>query len=176
MKEFFAEMLKIVDNKEKNEKIKELSFNSSIYILHAVEARKLDDKEFKHRFEEFKRKYNKMDMSEEYYISFLKSFRENPWISIAEEHLAYFLSKEEAIWACENNLGGMDDGGVFNYAVIEAIPLNRAYPTTCDGTQYDLYKFNYAQSVYEQIDWKTDEITKSIRKYFDLLYYDDESN
>lgn len=164
MKEFYKEAIKLVEDKES---FKKLTFESIMYIGHVVHLRKKTEEDLKLGFEIDKMRLNK-NLSYEKWLSNQIYFNQKDFF-IDTEDIGYFLDKEEAIYAIENNLGDINDGGVYNYAVIEGLRLNKVYPSATSETSYDLFKYDYTTDTYIPIDWNTNEETKAIHKTFDSL-------
>ena len=164
--EFYSELLKLVNDKEKE--IKELTFNSSFYRVIAISIREITEEDLKKEFEIDKIKHPNLTSYEKWLNN------TNKWVGtkyrVGSYDLGYFLEKEEALWAVENNLGGMDEGGCYPYALIEKLPLNTAYPTSTCETEYDLFKFNFETRGYEAIDFHESDKEEYIMSQFDILY------
>ena len=149
-----------------------MSNNKYIYILSGIEVRKLTDAQIQKNFEVFKKKYaNKREITFNYYKQFMYICNKLPVdIMISRDDIAYFISEKAAIESAKSNIGDFNDGGIYNYAIVERLPLNRAYPITCSDAKYWYFVFNGNSFSYSLIDPNTDELAGYIKKRYDRLH------
>lgn len=116
--------------------------NKFIYILYAVSARYLSDEEVQKKFQIYKLKYNKIDCLFDSFKSFETLYSKIPVdMAISADPIAYFDNEEEAIEAAENNFGGYNDGGVYNYSIVSKMLMGYAYPEMSAYASYKVFKF-----------------------------------
>lgn len=114
-----------------------------IYILLAVSARYLSEEEVQKKFDLYKIKYNRpQNYSFERYKASEEFYSNIPInISISAEPVAYFDNEEDARYAAVNNLGDYNDGGVYNYSVIQKVLNGYLYPEASSQASYEVFKF-----------------------------------
>lgn len=165
--EFFKRMSAIVNDKEKMEKIIEMSFSSTFYIIHPISIRELTQEDLKIAYEIDCLKHNKT-LNYDKWLQLQKDFNCDKY-KIGYYDLGYFLQKEQALYAVEHNLAGMDEGGCYPFAIIEELRFNVGYPSCSDYTNYELFEINDDYDGYHSISWDKNEKTKAIKKEFILL-------
>lgn len=142
-----------------------------IYILHGVRAVKASDKQKDDGLKIFQLTMpHQEDATMERYRKFQKEFyNSNIDYHITEFVVAYFYDEDDAIDCAINNFGGYDEGGVYNYGLIEKLPIGRAYPSSSFSSQYTLYSYNVDLNCYELVE-NFSELEVEILKVFDSLY------
>lgn len=143
-----------------------------IYILYGVEAHHLSEDGIKKNFEVFKASHPHPEtVTMDYYANVMKELYHSPIdISISREEIAFFVDKFEALECAKKNIGDYNDGGCYNYGLVERLPLGCAYPTTCSDTEYWLFKFVDSYTGYKPISFDTDELTTAIWHKYDLMH------
>lgn len=165
--EFFKRMLEIVDDKEKIKQITEMSYHSTFYIIHPISIQELTQEDLKIAYEIDCLKHNKV-LNYDKWLQLQKDFNCDKY-NIGSYDLGYFLQKENALYAVENNLAGMDEGGCYPFVVIEELRFNVGYPSCSNYTNYELFEINDDYNGYHAISWDKNEKTKAIKKDFILL-------
>ena len=142
-----------------------------VYILSGISVRKLSDAEVERNFEIFQKEFGiNHKLTFEYYQTFIKDFYKHPIdISISREDIAYFYDEKTAIDRAKHNIADYNDGGINNYAMIERLPVNRAYPVTCSDLKYIYFKYNGRTEGYSEIKPSEDEMVKYIDKKYNLF-------
>lgn len=140
-----------------------------VYILYAVEVRHLTDEEIEDNIKILKVKHPHPEMVDRvYYESYCPSvYAHKADVSIYREPIAFFYDEDEAVKCARMNLGDYNDGGCYNYAMIERLPIGYAYPSASSDTDYRY--FRYDDDKYEEIYVKDDNVAQLISTQYDML-------
>ena len=76
------------------------------------------------------------------YKSFQHDFDKTSDWKIDDYNHAYFTKEEIAIIAAKENMGGLDDGGVYKYCAIIEVPCGVSYPELGEIESFHLFKYN----------------------------------
>ena len=97
-------------------------------------------------------------------------FHEPIDIAISKEEVAFFIDEAEALNCAKKNICDYNDGGVYNYGMVERLPLGCAYPNSYRDTMYWLFKYDRETDMYTPIALDADEITNAIWRKYDMMY------
>lgn len=137
----------------------------TIFIVKTIKLRKLTEEDLKTGFEMLKvRSKNWRNRTFKEYVEFEAGWDRGEYNSISEDN-AYFKSLDEAKNFTINNTCDLNDGGVFNYAIIQEVPLNCSYAYTRIKSDY-LFKFNRDTDKYEEIDFDSDNETRYLSRNY----------
>lgn len=125
---------------------------SSIYVLSTISLNKKTEQDLIKEWKIRNIKYDKRQISYDEYIEFLKSWNDDVFDYSIEQN-CYFKTFEDANYCVTKNIGDLNDGGIYDYVVVYKTPLNKVYAMTNIKEAY-LYKFNYDNKTYEQVDFK----------------------
>ena len=131
-----------------------------IWYVEAIEARKVTEESLKKDFEVAKIRHNwKPDADFESFKNFKHSWGEDLYY-FDREITSFHKTREDAIEYATQNIGDINDGGVYNYVAVVGAPINSVYYNTY--IKYEdviIYKYDRESDLYIQID-KTEEIFK----------------
>ena len=141
---------------------------NTIFIVKTINLRSLTEKNLKDDFEVLKIK-NKLwrNRTFEEYVEFEADWDRDKYKATSEDN-AYFNNLDEAKEFVINNTCDLNDGGVFNYIIIQEVPINSSYAYTRIESNY-LFKFNRSTNKYEQTDFNFDEETKYISRRYENI-------
>lgn len=131
-----------------------------LYILRTIDLDDRTDEDRSLEFQKFQVQYPIWkDKTFEHYIEFIKSWDEYNYTMNYEDN-SYFESIETAKEYALMNMGDMNDGGVYNYVAIIAVPYGLCYATFTGVEELYLFKFNYKNDCYESIELMEDDKSK----------------
>lgn len=78
----------------------------------------------------------------EAYKAFQRGFDKTADWKIEEYNHAYFTKEEFAIRGAKENMGGLDDGGVYKYCAVVEVPCGVSYPEIGEVESFHLFKYN----------------------------------
>lgn len=142
--------------------------NKYIYVVYAVSVHKLSEIQIKNEYNKWKIDNPTRNMED--FLWFYKVIKkENPEFSIGREPVIYFTDGDEAIDFVKSNGADLNDGGVYDYALIERIPLNLAYPAARIDKEYAIFEYDEETATYGYI--KNIEVKHLIvNKYIQNLF------
>lgn len=151
-----------------------------VYVLYGVSARRLSEEDIQKNYEIFKvQSPHPEKVTMDYYINVMKELYHEPIdIAISREEIAFFIDEAEALNCAKKNICDYNDGGSYNYGMVERLPLGCAYPNSCRDTMYWLFKYDRETDMYVPISLDADEITTAIWHRYDMMhdYRDDEED
>lgn len=137
----------------------------TIFIVKTIKLIKLTEEDLKTDFEMLKvRSKNWRNCTFEEYIEFETDWDRGEYKTTSEDN-AYFNNLDKAKQFVINNTCDLNDGGLFNYIIIQEVPLNCSYTYTKIKNDY-LFKFNRDIDKYEQIDFDCDNETKYLSRNY----------
>lgn len=143
-------------------KVVNLADSPSIYILKTISLKKKTEEDLIKEWKIRNIKYSNKEVSYEDYLEYLESWNEKEY-DFSEEDNCYFTDLATAKEYAVSNMADMNDGGVYDYALIVKTDLNRAYAMTNYEEPY-FFKFNYDTHKYEEVDLNDSEKGKMILK------------
>lgn len=132
-----------------------------LYIVSTVDLKEKTDEDLKKEYEVYKVKYP--SWKEKSYESFYEFQEGWNWhkYSFEQEENSYFLDLDKAKASVESNFADINDGGVYNYALIKKVPLEYAYAMTRVEELY-LFKYDRELDSYVEIELNKDDESKYI--------------
>lgn len=142
--------------------------NKCIYIVYAVSVNRLTEGQLKNEYKKWKIDNPTRNMED--FLWFYKDLKqENPEFSINREPVIYFDNDDDAIDFAKSNGVDFNEGGVYNYALVERVPLGLAYPESRIDKKYAIFEYDTKTSAYIEI--KNTDIEKLIvNKYIKNLF------
>lgn len=141
-----------------------------LYVLFAVECRKLKKEAVEKNFKKFQIDYPQHNWSFEKFKEFEEELYGYPIdININREEIAFFLDEEEAKEAARANILDYNDGGCFNYGLVEKVPLKAGYPYYSEENEFWLFKYDHETHSYKDEDFDSDELTRSIKICYNIF-------
>lgn len=136
-----------------------------IYVVSTINLKEKSKEDIIREYEISKLKFPlwKNKTLEQYY-EFIRSWNKDRY-SISCEDNAYFVDLEIAKLYVEKNTCDINDGGVYNYAIIKKIPLNTIYACTLLEDVY-IYTYNKDTSKYTEVNLDSSEEVKYISSFF----------
>lgn len=124
----------------------------NIFILKGMEIYPKSNEDWEKEKEIFNLELpNDKKLSLEEYIKFKKGFGGVHDYVITDYNHAYFIDENNAIEAAIDDMGGLNDGGIYDYAAIVEVPCGVSYPETGEIVSFHLFKYNYAKRIYEEL-------------------------
>jgi len=137
-----------------------------IYIVRTIDLKVKTEQDLRNGYEIFKINYPSWrTRTYEEYIDFMKNWDDDKY-EISFEDNCYCGSYGTAFEKITNNECDINDGGVYDYASIVKIPLNRCYAESYVRKEdITLFKFNYEKDRYDEVGTENEnEIIKWLRK------------
>ena len=141
-----------------------------IYILHPVRAKVLTEEQIQKNYKIYLMQYEPKNPSFQYYKDLNSTFHDDIQYEIAAEDVAYFDNEKEALQSAMANICDFNDGGLFNFALVEKLPMNYGYPNTEPETDYWLFEYQPRTMTYSFVSFDKDELTKAIQKKYDMFW------
>ena len=88
-------------------------------------------------------------------------------LSFQKETVGFFSSREEAIFAIENNWGDLNEAGWYPWLVVEGLPENCIYPLLQDGED----QFFFEWQGKENGKWVPCDFPKEVEGFYDKHHY-----
>lgn len=132
-----------------------------VYAVYQVMVKEKTDESRRRDFEILKLRYNKYHKTFEQYEEFLKSWGDYYYYYDFELNALFskYFYAEEAVKA---NCCDINEAGVFNYAIIVALPLDIMYAEAEPVSKVDVFMYTEPDS-YIKIDG---DMAKKIRKHW----------
>lgn len=111
-----------------------------IYAVYQVTVKDKTDESRRRDFEIHKLIHNKYHKTFEQYEEFLKSW-DDYYYYYGFELNALFKNYSSAEEAVKTNCCGIDEAGVFNYAIIVGLPLDAMYAEAEPTSKVDVFKY-----------------------------------
>ena len=123
-----------------------------IYQVTAISCEPKAEEILQHEFKIYKIRYNKPDLTMEDYVNYLKRWNNDKY-SINGFISSYHLDEERAVSYVENNIGDINEAGVYDYAAVSAIVVDAAYYNSEQDIEKDItiYKYNHETDKYEKL-------------------------
>ena len=116
---------------------------SNIFILKGMNIRKKSEADWDKEHKIFNLEIPQKNWKTlEDYKKFQQGFDKVADWKIEEYNHAYFTDEQRAIRAAKNNMGGLDDGGVYHYCAIIEVPCGVSYPEAGEVESIHLFKYN----------------------------------
>lgn len=132
-----------------------------LYVVSTVSLKERTKEDLKKDFEITKLEYPSwQNKTFEQYYEFEKGWNRDKYI-MNEEDNSYFLDFQKARNSVINNFADINDGGIYNYAVIKKVPMNMAYVMIHVEEMY-LFKYNLDADIYIEVSLNEDDETKYI--------------
>lgn len=132
-----------------------------IYVVSTVSLKIRTEEDLNLDFEIHKIKYPYWrNKSYEDFYNFEKGWNYHKY-KLEKEDNSYFLSLEDAKDAVSRNFANINDGGVYNYVLINKIPIGKAYAMLQSEDVY-IFKYDKELDVYTEVDLDSSEETKYI--------------
>lgn len=137
----------------------------SIYIGKMISLKEKTKEDIEKEFEIIKIK-NKSWQSKtlDDYINFIKNWCNYDYIMSTEDN-CYGLDYNEIENLIINNYADVNDGGIYNYATIIEIPINKMYAYT-EVISIQIFKYNKESNKYEKQNEHSKEMEYIIKKLF----------
>lgn len=147
--------------KDLESKVGSVEDNKYLYMVSTVSLKKRTEDDLKKEFEVYKVKYPSWkEKTFEQYYEFQKGWNWHKY-SMTQEDNSYFLDLEKAKSCVKKNFADINDGGVYNYALIKKIPLNRAYAMIHVDELY-IFEYEVATDTYKEVSLNENDETKYI--------------
>lgn len=137
-------------------KVEELSYQSSIYILYLVDINQVTEESLRIGFASYQAKWPNRTF--ETYMRHKRDWKEDKYSYIIEPQ-GYFIDAATAVDYAEKNIGDINEAGAYPYVIVASMPLNRVYPM-CNIREFRLFHFDKKKDVYNEIDWDYSEATQ----------------
>jgi len=132
-----------------------------IYIVRTIDLTEKTQSDLEREFEVMKINHPlwKTKTYEEF-IDFMKGWKWDKYKQDYENN-AYFETYEQAYEKVINNVCDINDGGIYDYVSIIKMPMNCCYTESyLEENDTTLFKFNYKEDTYFEINKDFDEKTK----------------
>ena len=137
--------------------------NGLVYIVSTVSIKEKTEEKLKEEFEIHKIKYPKWQNSTfEDFCEFKKGWNQYKYTMHMEDS-AYFLNFDEAKDFVVDNTSDINDGGVFNYAVIKAVATKKAYANLLVD-KLSIFKYDIECDKYIEVKLDSNEEVRYILK------------
>ena len=134
---------------------------NDLYIVTTVSLKSRTEDDIKKEYEIYKIKYPVWKVkSYENFCDYLNSWNLYNY-TISQEDNSYYFNLNEAKEMVINNIGDINDGGIYNYVLIKKVPARRVYANT-NIEEYYLFKFNKNTRVYKEISINDSDEAKYI--------------
>lgn len=147
-------------NEETAKKIEDVSYESNIYILYAVDIIPVTQKGLEIGFAAYHARFP--DRTYDDFLRYKKNWKEDKF-TFDVYPMGYFIDEKTAVDYTESNMGDINEAGAYPYAIVSQMPLNRVYPH-CNTRNARLFLFNKGTERYEKIGWDYSEGTKILEE------------
>lgn len=129
-----------------------------IYIIRTINLKSKTESDLKKEYEIAKINYPNWRNNTYFdYVNFLKSWNNDKYEMTYEDN-GYYDNSGIAMKKILSNTFDINDGGVYNYAMLIKTPLNHLYAMTeIKEDNIVLYKFDYNTDEYYLIEYEYDE-------------------
>ena len=139
-----------------------MSKENNLFILKTISIRPKTEENFQKEYKIDKIEHNRPDNYT--YTKFIKFLKSWGWdIYYSEDNNCYFTDLSIAKQYTEQNIGDINDGGVYNYIAIVEVPFNCTYAETEIQSIY-IFKYNKTTDEYNEVDINFNNETKYIAK------------
>lgn len=124
----------------------------NVFILKGLNINKKTDADWEKEMKIFNLDLpENRQMNLEKFKEFQNSFSGCHDYKIEEYNHAYFFKEEVAINAAKENMGGLDDGGVYKYCALIEVPCGVSYPEFGEIISMHLFKYNAKEHTFDEI-------------------------